>query len=81
MEHKPIAEPSKPPLSEEKRLRTLSNGNIIGELRGHKRHENHLRSIYASVLLTVMGAPVKENDPYRLVHPKPPKKTRMRKTI
>lgn len=69
----------KPPMSEEKRLRTLSNANIIGELRGHRRSVNHLRSIYASALLVAMGAPIRGNDPYCLVHPKPPKKTRIRK--
>ena len=70
----------KEPMPEEKRLRTLSNANLVGELRKHQKSTNHLRFITASVLLVAMGAPLKRgNDPCCLVHNKPAKKTRIRK--
>lgn len=63
------ADAEKQGVQESKRLKSLSNTGLIGEIRRAQRtigKANHLCYAMAAILLTVMKAPSTDPDPYRL---------------
>jgi hypothetical protein len=63
------ADAAKQDAQESKRLKSLSNAGLIGEIRKAQNtigKTNHLCYAMAAVLLTVMKAPSTDPDPYRL---------------